>query len=97
MGIPTLGIIGYLKDFARWVIDFMVGLFIGLIDWVVGLIPDNFKTTVETSWATFSPYFAAANEWIPLYECLTLVGLYLAFVVVFSVLKIVIKLIPFVG
>ncbi len=81
---------------AAW--DWFVGVIVGfgqhVIAFILGLLPTSFLQQMHDSANTIGWALSAANAWLPLDVFFTLAVAYMAFILLFLAVKIIIKLIP---
>lgn len=82
----------WVRTFFEWFWNLVVSYGQGLWGRIVEAIP-----SWAPNFAPYTGYLGAADQWFPLSEGVMMLGAYMAFLLVFVVVKMVLKLIPGIG
>lgn len=86
-----------IKDAFYWFLDLVFDVFGVLVGAIFDALPSSWQTSIATGIAQVQPYFDAINRWIPVQEMFGMFLTYMAILLLFSIIKIVVKMIPGIG
>lgn len=87
-----------LIDFFMWFLGWLCDLVRPLIEYLIGLMPDDWVTQIDQNLASFAIYGGAINEWVALDWAFSLLAVWVVFMVVFLAVKILLKvMVPGIG
>lgn len=82
-----------------WFFDLIAGIALAilqpLLDWIPSILP-ALQSAIAT-WQSLLYYIEVANAWVPVDVGMILLGLYAGFLLIFLIVKVILKLTPFIG